>query len=90
MKNRHIAVTLAICFVSSLTFADNPTDAPLMNSDTAPGVIRQSTPKSRKGPGGRDRSQMKKREKASAAHKDGGAVRNSHASHTPAQEREKS
>jgi hypothetical protein len=33
MKNRTAAFLLALCLVSSLSFADNPTDAPLVVSD---------------------------------------------------------
>ena len=40
MTNR-ITVAVTVCLVSSLAFADNPTDAPLMAHDGDMMVIRQ-------------------------------------------------
>jgi hypothetical protein len=33
MKNRALSITFVACFVSSLAFADNPSDAPLVTDD---------------------------------------------------------
>jgi hypothetical protein len=41
MKNRAITLAFAACFVSSLAFADNPSDAPLVNDDARAMVIQR-------------------------------------------------
>lgn len=41
MKDRVIAFAFAACLVSSLAFADNPTDAPLVPNDGSTTVVQQ-------------------------------------------------
>jgi hypothetical protein len=41
MKQRVITFALAGCLVSSLAFADNPTDAPLLPNDGSAAVVQQ-------------------------------------------------
>jgi hypothetical protein len=41
MKHRAITFAFAVCLVSSLAFADNPTDAPLVPNDGSTTVVQQ-------------------------------------------------
>ena len=41
MKHRAITFAFAACMVSSLAFADNPTDAPLVPNDGSTIVVQQ-------------------------------------------------
>jgi hypothetical protein len=41
MKNRAVTLAFTACLVSSLAFADNPTDAPLVTTDSSTTVVRQ-------------------------------------------------
>jgi hypothetical protein len=41
MKHRAITFAYAACLVSSLAFADNPADAPLVPNDGSTPVVRQ-------------------------------------------------
>jgi hypothetical protein len=42
MKNRMMTLALAACLLSSLAFADNPTDAPLVVASTTTSVAQQT------------------------------------------------
>jgi hypothetical protein len=44
MKHRAITFAFAVCLVSSLAFADNPTDAPLVRNDESTTVVQQENP----------------------------------------------
>ena len=41
MTNRAVTLVFTACLVSSLAFADNPTDAPLMTNDGNTAVVQQ-------------------------------------------------
>jgi hypothetical protein len=41
MKHRTITFAFATCLISSLAFADNPTDAPLVPNDGGTTVVQQ-------------------------------------------------
>ncbi len=47
MRERNIFLTLCLCLLSTFTLADNPTDAPLMNSDPTPTVNQKKVGKLR-------------------------------------------
>ena len=44
MKHRAITFAFAACLISSLVFADNPSDAPLMPNDGTDPVAQQEIP----------------------------------------------
>jgi hypothetical protein len=60
MKHRVITFAFAVCLVSSLAFADNPTDAPLVTNDGTTPVVQQETRVSHK------RQHAKKKDKSLA------------------------
>ena len=47
MTNRAVTLAFTACLVSSLPFADNPTDAPLMTNDGNTAVVQQENCKDR-------------------------------------------
>jgi hypothetical protein len=62
MKHRTITLAFAACLVSSLAFADNPVDAPLMPNDGSTIVVQQEKQRdyNRRHPNKKDRSLMTK------------------------------
>jgi hypothetical protein len=58
MKHRAITFAFAACLVSSLAFADNPTDAPLVSNDGNTNVAQQEnhTGHNRRHPNKKDES----------------------------------
>jgi hypothetical protein len=62
MKHRVITFAFAACLVSSLAFADNPTDAPLVPTDGSTTVVQQEnqTGHNRRHPNKKDGSRAAK------------------------------
>lgn len=62
MKHRGMTFAFVACLVSSLAFADNPTDAPLVSNDGSTAVVRQENHAghNRRHPNKKDESQAAK------------------------------